>query len=214
MGSQSHQKRAFRFCLTKLPWHADVINDKRHAVFQTERRREWKEYLEKRVDIWIFDYSARLAGTVSQSLVENRALLSSVRHARRRLSIPENRIAGVDLGEGIQGLFESFGKKSSRIFCIMPTYWWSFETGFSWFSNLRAHVKTDMNHLDVASLTSAPTAVLFLAVTWEERTILFSCKDMEGEFWNRIFFFFYPFNLELQVNDIRPVSCCTSMMQN
>lgn len=26
-GSQSHQKRAFRFCLTKLLWHADVIND-------------------------------------------------------------------------------------------------------------------------------------------------------------------------------------------
>lgn len=51
---------------------------------------------------------------------------------------------------------------------ICEVLWQDFRDSWSPFA-----CKTDMNDLDVASLLSAPTAALFLAVTCKERTIFF-----------------------------------------
>lgn len=52
-GSLSHQKRAFRFCLTKLPRHADVINNSVMLYFKPSiNEDEGNIWTQK----WIFGY--------------------------------------------------------------------------------------------------------------------------------------------------------------
>lgn len=68
-----------------------------------------------------------------------------VRHARMRLSIFQNRIAGVDLGEGIQGCLSLSEENQVLLFFLPPLNHiivvLKIVTGFWWFSNLRGYVR-------------------------------------------------------------------------
>lgn len=113
-GASSRQKRAFLFCLTKLPWHRDVINgDVVLVSHQIERERERKQTTDDSEDERNFganggfgmDMSTlprALVGSLSHRLLRNWAALLSVRQARMRLIIAENRsLPGLDLWKGI-----------------------------------------------------------------------------------------------------------------
>lgn len=63
--------------------------------------------------------------------------------------------------------------------------------------------KTDTDQLNAAPLLSTPTAVLLL---WNLKK---NCEDVDREFWKQDIYFY----LELEVNDIRPVSGARLQMQ-
>lgn len=87
------------------------------GIFWLFREPRWQPFTERRLDNW--------------------AALLSVRQARRRLSIPESRIAGVDLREGFRG---GVTQIPPPLFLYhMQLYMWSSATGFSRFPHLRAH---------------------------------------------------------------------------
>lgn len=115
----------------------------------------------------------------TERLLDNWAALLSVRQARRRLSIPESRIAEVDLREGFRG---GVTQIFPPLFFYIPhaIVYVKFCDGILAIFTSPCARKTDMNHLAVATRSSAPTAVLFLAVTWKDRTILFAQGHGQG----------------------------------
>lgn len=165
------------------------------GIFWLFREPRWQPFTERRLDNW--------------------AALLSVRQARRRLSIPESRTAGVDLREGFRGGLHRFPPPSFFFYIPHAIAYVKFCDGILAISTSPCARKTDMNHLDVATRSSAPTAVLFLAVTWKDRTIPFAQGHGQGVLIfrekNKTNARISP---EWQTNDIRPVFCCAFMMHN
>lgn len=139
-GSQSHQKRAFRFCLTKLLWRADVNNSGVELHFKPSNDDDdGEKHLDGNADIWIRDCAARAVDSVSRRLVDNLPSLSSVRHARIKLSTLWSRDAGAYLREWSKSCLtrlENYVVFLIRAILLLKC------CVFLWFSwNLCAHVR-------------------------------------------------------------------------
>lgn len=176
--ASSRQKRAFLFCLTKLPWHRDVINGDVVLVshqIERERKKTTDDGEDERhfganggfgVDMSTLPRAP--VGSLSHRLLRNWAALLSVRQARRRLILQKIIVSRVwTCGKGFREcictvlstrrIFISlFLLELLSTYSLFPAQVLRQDSGGV---QVCAHERTEMNHLNVASRSSAPTAV-------------------------------------------------------